>query len=77
MGVEEPFAPARKAHPAIVLDGVCELEAVAARLNELGFDVAWRERHTFPDSERFHAFDVHGNRVEVLADLGGRPPPAP
>lgn len=64
VGVEEPFAPARKAHPALIVD---DLEAVAARLVDLGFEVDWSERHTFPGRERFHTFDAHGNRVEVLA----------
>jgi catechol 2,3-dioxygenase-like lactoylglutathione lyase family enzyme len=67
VGVEEPFAPARKAHPAFVLDDVAELEAVASRLVSLGHDVDQRERHTFPGFERFHAFDGAGNRVEVLS----------
>lgn len=63
IGVEEPFAPARKAHPALVVD---DLEAAAASLVGLGFDVDWSERHTFPGFERFHTYDAHGNRVEVL-----------
>ena len=66
VGVEEPFAPARKAHPALVLDSVAELEVVAARLAGLGFEIDWSQRHTFPGYERFHTFDAHGNRVEVL-----------
>jgi catechol 2,3-dioxygenase-like lactoylglutathione lyase family enzyme len=66
VGVEEPFSPARKAHPALVLDGVPALEAAAQRLTDLGFEVDWGERHTFPGYQRFHTFDAHGNRVEVL-----------
>jgi catechol 2,3-dioxygenase-like lactoylglutathione lyase family enzyme len=64
VGVEEPFAPARKAHPALVVD---DLDAVGARLVELGFDVDWTERHTFPGFERLHTYDAHGNRVELLS----------
>ena len=64
VGVEEGFAPARKAHPALVVD---DLDAVGTRLTDLGFEVDWTERHTFPGFERFHTFDGHGNRVEVLA----------
>jgi catechol 2,3-dioxygenase-like lactoylglutathione lyase family enzyme len=66
VGVEEPFAPARKAHPALVLDGVPALEATGARLQDLGFEVDWSQRHTFPGHERLHTFDAHGNRVEIL-----------
>lgn len=67
VGVEEPFVPARKAHPALLLDDVGELESVAARLEEAGFEVDWSQRHTFPGHQRFHTYDAHGNRVEVLA----------
>ena len=67
VGVEEPFAPARKAHPALVLDSVDELEAAAIRLVERGFEVDWSQRDTFPGYQRLHTFDAHGNRVEVLA----------
>lgn len=67
VGVEDRFAPARKAHPALLLDDVTELERVGARLEELGFDVDWTERHTFDGHERFHTRDAAGNRVEVLS----------
>ena len=63
LGVEDPFTPARKAHPALLVD---DLEATAERLVGLGFEVDWRERLTFPGFERFHTHDAHGNRVEVL-----------
>ena len=66
-GVEDPFSPARKAHPALLLPSVDELEAAGGRLAELGFEVDWRERHTFPGYQRCHAFDGPGNRVELLA----------
>ena len=67
VGVEEPFTPARKAHPALVVD---DLPAVTGRLDALGFDLDWRERHTFPGFERCHVFDAHGNRVELLGERG-------
>ena len=67
VGVEEPFVPARKAHPAFVLGDAVELDAVAARLAALGYDVDGRERHTFPGYLRFHVHDAAGNRVEVLS----------
>lgn len=64
VGVEDPFAPARKAHPAFVVD---ELDTVAERLRGLGFEVDESQRDSFPGHVRLHAFDAHGNRVEVLA----------
>lgn len=67
VGVEEPFTAARKAHPALVLDSIAELEQTGSRLVGLGFDVDWSERHTFEGHQRFHTRDAHGNRVEVLA----------
>jgi catechol 2,3-dioxygenase-like lactoylglutathione lyase family enzyme len=67
VGVEDPFTPARKAHPALLLDAVATLETTAARLVDLGFEVDWSQRDTFPLHVRCHAFDGHGNRVELLA----------
>ncbi|HET9419851.1 MAG TPA: VOC family protein [Nocardioides sp.] len=66
VGVESPFAPARKAHPALVLDSVDELVRTGARLDQLGFDIDQTERRSLPGYERLHAFDGHGNRVELL-----------
>jgi len=69
IGVEDPFTPARKAHPALVLATVADLEATAARLDALGFDADWRERRTFPGYQRFHVYDGAGNRVELLSPV--------
>ena len=66
VGVEEGFAPARKAHPAFL---VGDLGAVASRLRSEGFAVDERERETFAGYRRFHAADPHGNRVEVLEPI--------
>ena len=57
--VEEPFAPARKAHPGLVAGGLDEL---AARLAAAGIDVAWDD--AIPGARRFHAADPFGNRLE-------------
>ncbi|WP_322920186.1 VOC family protein [Nocardioides renjunii] len=64
VGVEEPFTPARKAHPAFV---VADLDEVADRLRGLGFGVDESQRDSFPGHVRLHTSDAHGNRVEVLA----------
>ena len=66
VGVEEPFVPARKAHPAFLVD---DLEGVAESLAAAGTGVDWSERHTFTGYQRFHVGDPHGNRVEVLQPL--------
>ncbi len=67
VGVEDPFAPARKAHPALVVD---HLDAIADRLAGLGFEVDVSQRDTYPGYVRFHTFDGPGNRVEILAPAG-------
>lgn len=69
IGVEDPFAPARKAHPALLLADADLLDATAARLEALGFAVDRSERTTFPGYLRFHVFDGAGNRVEVMAPV--------
>ena len=66
VGVEEPFVPARRAHPAVLVDG---LARVAASVSAAGGEVDWSERHTWAGFERFHVRDPHGNRVEVLQPL--------
>lgn len=66
VGVEEPFAPARKAHPAFVVE---DLYAVAGSLVGAGFEVDEREKDTFAGYRRFHTHDAAGNRVEVLQAL--------
>lgn len=59
VGVEEPFAPARKAHPGFV---VADLDALADRLRGAGIEVAPDE--SIPGTKRFHAADPFGNRLE-------------
>jgi catechol 2,3-dioxygenase-like lactoylglutathione lyase family enzyme len=63
VGVEPDFSPARKAHPALIVD---DLDATAAALEAGGFPVDLRERLTFPGHQRLHTADPHGNRVEIL-----------
>ncbi|WP_228387571.1 MULTISPECIES: VOC family protein [unclassified Nocardioides] len=72
VGVEEPFVPARRAHPALLLADPAALEETGARLETLGFEVDHRERHTFAGYERLHVRDGHGNRVELLAEAAAR-----
>ena len=66
VGVEDPCLPARRAHPAFVLDDAAALAAAEARLEALGYPVDATERATFPGFERVHARDAAGNRVELL-----------
>jgi catechol 2,3-dioxygenase-like lactoylglutathione lyase family enzyme len=61
LGVEEPFRPARKAHPAFLVAG---LDALRARIEGAGMEVD--EQPPLPGYRRFHTFDPFGNRLEVL-----------
>jgi catechol 2,3-dioxygenase-like lactoylglutathione lyase family enzyme len=69
IGVEEPFVPARKAHPALVVDDTEALDRAAARLRAAGHPVDDTGRSSFDGYHRFHTVDPHGNRVEVLAPV--------
>jgi catechol 2,3-dioxygenase-like lactoylglutathione lyase family enzyme len=61
VGVEEPLVPARKGHPAFLVDDIDDL---ADRFARQGYDVTWDSN--FPGYRRFHLADPHGNRVEIL-----------
>ena len=65
LGVEADFSPARKAHPAIVIDGLAEL---AARLEAAGVAITWDT--ALEGYDRFHAHDPFGNRLEFLQKSG-------
>lgn len=71
LGVDSPFVPAQKAHPALVVASAEELEKLGAKIESCGFEVSWQERHTFEGYERFHCRDPFNNRVEVLSPLAG------
>ena len=66
LGVEDPFHPAEKAHPGLVLGSLVELEVTADRIERAGYQLSWAERDTFEGYIRFHAHDGFGNRVEVM-----------
>lgn len=59
VGIEEGFAPARKAHPGIA---VADVEALAHIVEGAGAPVAWDD--TIPGLRRFHTADPVGNRLE-------------
>jgi catechol 2,3-dioxygenase-like lactoylglutathione lyase family enzyme len=65
VGVEQDFAPARKAHPALVVS-LGGLELLAERLVEAGCEVRWDD--ALPGVARFYADDPWGNRLELVAD---------
>ena len=60
VGVEEPFEPARKAHPGLVVDN---LHALTERLRAQGIQVAPDD--TIQGVERAYVADPFGNRLEL------------
>ena len=61
LGVEKDFSPARKAHPAFLVD---DLFALIARLQAAGFDVI--EGEPLAGFMRRYVNDPFGNRIELM-----------
>ncbi|MHB0991956.1 MAG: VOC family protein [Burkholderiales bacterium] len=62
LGIESDFRPARKAHPALVIEGYAEL---LAALVATGYDVI--EDTSIPAVIRCFTFDPFGNRIELIS----------
>ncbi|HUY42706.1 MAG TPA: VOC family protein [Acidimicrobiales bacterium] len=61
LGVEEDFRPAKKAHPALLVD---DYDALRARLVEAHYDV--RDDDAIANQRRFYVDDPVGNRLELI-----------
>jgi catechol 2,3-dioxygenase-like lactoylglutathione lyase family enzyme len=61
LGVEEPFLPAKKAHPAFSID---DYDGVIVRLKHAGVTV--RLDDSIPGVRRCHVDDPVGNRIELV-----------
>ncbi len=66
LGVEQPFAPARKAHPAFL---AADLDECRGHLAAAG--VATTPDDTLPGVRRCYAADPFGNRIEFIQDGDG------
>ena len=64
LGVEEPFQPARKAHPGVLVQ---DLDELATRLTSSGAQVVWDD--DLPADRRIYVNDPFGNRLEFLQAL--------
>jgi catechol 2,3-dioxygenase-like lactoylglutathione lyase family enzyme len=64
IGIEDPFSPARKAHPALRVSPDA-LDTLAERLQSAGVAVTWDA--TLAEQRRFYTSDPFGNRIELLA----------
>lgn len=62
LGVETPFAPAKKARPGLIAP---DIDATAQALATAGHPITWDD--SIPNRKRFFTQDPFGNRLEVLA----------
>jgi catechol 2,3-dioxygenase-like lactoylglutathione lyase family enzyme len=65
LGVESDFRPARKAHPAFIVD---DLDPLIAKLQNAGSD-ADTSQPPLDGYKRAHIFDPFGNRIELMEKL--------
>jgi len=65
VGVEQPFTPARKAHPGLLVD---DLPALERRLAAAG--VALERDDPIAGAPRCHVADPFGNRLELRQAAG-------
>ncbi|WP_144510471.1 VOC family protein [Bacillus sp. FJAT-22090] len=61
IGIEEPFAPAKKAHPAFQVES---LEALKIHLTQN--EVSYTVDTDLPGANRIYVHDPFGNRIEIL-----------
>jgi len=61
LGVEAQFSPARKAHPALLVDG---LAALTERLRAVGCRV--KDDELLEGYDRIYVDDPFGNRIELM-----------
>lgn len=61
IGIEEPFAPAKKAHPAFQIEN---LNALKVHLSKS--DVSFIVDTDLPGANRIYVHDPFGNRIEIL-----------
>lgn len=61
LGVEADFRPARKAHPALVVE---DLAALRGTLERAGVEAV--DDQPLPGYARFYVSDPFGNRIEIL-----------
>jgi catechol 2,3-dioxygenase-like lactoylglutathione lyase family enzyme len=61
LGVEEDFRPARKAHPAVLVQG---LDGLSSVLTDAGYAVRFDD--DVPGVRRCYVDDPFGNRIELV-----------
>ncbi|UCZ52368.1 VOC family protein [Bacillus shivajii] len=61
IGIEDPFSPAKKAHPAFEIEKIEELKVYLKKCN-----VMFKEDGNLPGANRIYVDDPFGNRLEIL-----------
>ena len=69
LGVDKDFVPARKAHPAFLVD---DLEELIGRLKQAGYKLS--EDAALEGYDRTFVDDPFGNRIELLQPKASLPP---
>ena len=65
LGIEQDFRPARKAHPAFVVD---ELDALITKAQSAGYETDISQP-PLDGYKRAQVFDPFGNRIELMQRL--------
>jgi catechol 2,3-dioxygenase-like lactoylglutathione lyase family enzyme len=65
LGVEAEFRPARKAHPAFLLE---DLESLISNVQKAGYETD-TSQPPLDGYKRAHVFDPFGNRIELMEKL--------
>ena len=65
LGVESDFRPARKAHPAFLVD---DLDGLIAGMQAAGYETD-TSQPPLDGYQRAHVFDPFGNRIELMEKL--------
>ena len=63
--MEKDFRPARKAHPAFVVD---DLDALISKIQSAGFETDITQP-PLAGYNRVHVFDPFGNRIELMEKI--------
>ncbi len=63
IGIEEPFSPAKKAHPAFTVKNLSSLKDHLQNNH-----VPYKEDTLIPDIDRIYIEDPFGNRIEIIGE---------
>ena len=66
LGIEQDFRPARKAHPALIVEGLAELQRLLVSAGYVVKDGEPLEGYT-----RIYTDDPFGNRIELMEPISG------